>query len=81
MATNKHSSKYQKKSVNLTKRLQGAVRELTAIHAHTDALALAVEAEGNFRDGELATALFDLEERLLRVLNNIEALPASRCAS
>jgi hypothetical protein len=53
------------------------IRELTAIHAHTDALALAVAEAGAdaFRDNELTAILFDLEERLMHVRDGFASLP------
>ena len=55
--------------VDLNDRVGEYIRELTAIHAHMDALALAVAGEGAeaFRDHELSAILFDLEERLMHV--------------
>lgn len=53
------------------------IKELTAIHAHTDALALAVAEAGAdaFRDDELSAILFDLEERLMHVRDGFKSLP------
>lgn len=64
---------------NPNERMGEHLRELTAIHAHTDALALALagNAGEGFRDGELTAILFDIEERLMHVRDGIESLTDS----
>ncbi len=73
----KLTSKSKTKPVDVNERTQGYIRELTALQAHADALALAVESHGaeGFRDNELSAALFDIEERLMYVRDGFASLP------
>ena len=67
MATKKSISKSKAPQISPIEQLGQHIRELTAIQAHTDALALAVPGKGEFRDGELSAILFDLDERLIKL--------------
>jgi len=75
----------KKKDISKAKSVAGTqidlseqVRELSAIQAQADAIALAVSGHGAsaFRDNELSAALFDIESRLMRVRDWLEELPA-----
>lgn len=75
MAIKKHSSKNKTAPADPYELMGIHIRELTAIHAHTDALALAIAGKGEFRDGELTAILFDLEERLMHVRDGFAGMP------
>lgn len=72
-------AKRKPEPLNPNSRMGEHIRELTAIQAHTDALALAVSGEGadGFRDDELSAILFDLEERLMHVRDGMKSLIGS----
>ncbi|OFW00148.1 MAG: hypothetical protein A3G20_05050 [Acidobacteria bacterium RIFCSPLOWO2_12_FULL_59_11] len=79
MATRKHSSKRKAEPLDPNQCLGEHIRELTAIQAHTDALALACGKNGvdALRDNELTAILFDIEERLMHVRDGIQSLTNS----
>ena len=78
MATRKHSSTCKAEPLNPNDRMSEHLKELTAIHAHTDALALAIAGEGadTFTDGALSAVVFDLEERIRHVRDGLAGLPS-----
>ena len=78
MATKKHSSKRKTEPLDPNRRMEEHIRELTAIHGHTDALALAIAGEGAdaLIDGTLSAVVFDLEERIRHVREGLAGLPS-----